>query len=328
MASSPLVSVVIPAFNHSEYVLATLSSVHDQTYPRLELILVDDCSADETFELAETLLGTPFRRRFERVEMVRNRQNHGAHASLNLGIKLSKGDFIAFLNSDDLFHKQRIEKILNHLQASGSEFGFSLVDVLAEGASRQSDTAEAAIRSNPQLGPFVLYGLRQKLAIAREPTIGFSLLRQNVAVSSGNFVVSTRVANALGGFLPLRYCHDWEFVLQAVVLTEPVCVMEPLYSYRLHRRNTFRSLESVRDVEAEVTLRRFFRQVHRLQPPNQLCPSPWTWGATFQCLLTKQGSPMCATPKMAAACRVGAFTTGPSACKHAREPANETWWRP
>lgn len=99
--SEPLVSVLIPAFNSAAWIEETLRSVLDQTWPRMELIVVDDGSADDTALRA---------RRFEsnRVRIV-TQTNRGAAAARNLALSLAQGDFVQWLDADDLLAPRKVE---------------------------------------------------------------------------------------------------------------------------------------------------------------------------------------------------------------------------
>lgn len=275
--SGELVSIIVPSYAHQAYIVDCLHSLHAQTHERIELILIDDCSPDRTFETARALLSTPFGRRFERVELYRKPENRGAHDSLNMGLDLARGDYIAIVNSDDLFVPARLERMLLAMRDTGSTFAFSLVDLLKDG-----DTATAEEEATLVPPALTLLGLRQELSLLRDPTVGFALLRENLAISTGNFLFSAALARKVGHFQPLKYCHDWDFILQALIHTEPVAVMEPLYLYRLHGQNSFRAYQNLAEIETEVVLRRFFRATVRGTTPNPLCPSPTNWPGYFE----------------------------------------------
>ena len=279
--TNKLVSIIVPAYNHELYVRDCLESIHAQTHPRMELVVVDDCSPDRTFEIVQSLLGSPFADRFERVVLRRKSETRGAYDSLNVGLELAEGDYIAIINSDDLFTPRRLERLLQAMGRVQSEFAFSLVDVL--------DDRTATERKLPIPEQLLLLQLRQRLAIASEACVSLALLRWNVAVSSGNFIFSSHLAKKLGGFAPLAYCHDWDFILQAAVHTEPIALAEPLYRYRLHGENSFRRYEQIARKETEVVYRRFFRSILRSRPPNAVCPGPQGWPGYFETLIQRLG---------------------------------------
>ncbi|MCC4254790.1 glycosyltransferase [Sphingobium naphthae] len=279
-SDNPLVSVIVPSFNHENYLYECLNSVRDQDYENIEIIVVDDCSTDNSFTFAQNLLRTPFGRRFKRVDVSRHPKNIGAHATINEGIAKAQGDLIAIINSDDRFMPSRIASIISAMREQMADVGFSLVDVVDEG-----DGAFSA----EELAPFVHFTIRQLVNIKRDITTGFGLLRENIAVSTGNIIFSRGIFDILGGFIMLKYCHDWDFVLQSLFYCEPAVVLEPLYSYRLHPQNSFKGLSHMAELETEVVMRRFFRQVIDREPLNPLCPSPWTWPGYFETFVHQKG---------------------------------------
>src|SRR5215467_8142244 len=98
--STPLVSVVIPAYNAGAYIEDALDSVFRQTFPRLEVIVVDDGSTDDTRSRLE-----PYRSRIHYVWQT----NNGSGAARNRGIDVSSGDYIAFLDADDLWSPEKLQ---------------------------------------------------------------------------------------------------------------------------------------------------------------------------------------------------------------------------
>jgi glycosyltransferase involved in cell wall biosynthesis len=115
----PLVSVVIPAFNAERWLPETLASALAQTYPSLEIILVDDGSEDRTAEIARAVAA-----RDPRLTVLRQ-ENRGVAAARNLGIAHAKGRFVAPLDHDDLWHPARIEKLVAAALAAPAPPGFA-----------------------------------------------------------------------------------------------------------------------------------------------------------------------------------------------------------
>lgn len=278
MVSRPLVSVVVPSYCHADYLLDCLLSVYEQSYKYIELVVVDDASTDTSFTKAKALLSTAFARRFANVVLMQNETNLGAHATINRGIAASKGTHIAVINSDDVFYPGRIAGQIEALAETGSELSFTLVDIVA-------DPAEVSVVPET----FRLYTVRQALALQRDLTTGFALLRANQAVSTGNLLFTRVLYDRIGPFLPLKYCHDWDFVLQSLYDCEPAVVMEPLYGYRLHGTNSFSGLAHLAAVESEVVLRRFFRRGLLGGSHNPLAPTHRNWPGYFDVFIAECG---------------------------------------
>jgi glycosyltransferase involved in cell wall biosynthesis len=110
MAMNSLVSVIIPAFNRVDYIDQTVRSVLEQTYPSIELIVVDDGSSDGTFEKLQNYGGGL------KLLTHQNNSNMGQSASINLGLRESRGKYIAILDSDDYWAYDKIEKQVAFLE--------------------------------------------------------------------------------------------------------------------------------------------------------------------------------------------------------------------
>lgn len=111
-----LVSIVIPTFNREHTIVRAVESVLRQTYRQLEIIIVDDCSSDNT----ERVIKDNFASNAQ-VSYIRLTHNCGACHARNVGVKLSKGEYIAFLDSDDVFELQKIQKQIQLLAETGAD---------------------------------------------------------------------------------------------------------------------------------------------------------------------------------------------------------------
>jgi len=108
MLEEPLVSIIIPLFNASGYIEETVESVINQTYQNWELIVVDDCSTDNSREQVKELA-----KKDKRISLIESEINFGGPARpRNIGLDNAKGEYIAFLDSDDVFLEEKLEKQL------------------------------------------------------------------------------------------------------------------------------------------------------------------------------------------------------------------------
>ena len=115
MSDSVIVSVVVPAFNAAKTIRETLQSISQQTYTALDVIVVDDGSTDETVAIVRSHSASDPRFR------IVSKPNAGVASARNEGTKTSKGEFIAFIDADDLWHPTKIEKQLKSLIAAGPD---------------------------------------------------------------------------------------------------------------------------------------------------------------------------------------------------------------
>lgn len=113
---SPVVSVIMPAYNAARYIEESICSVIAQTFTDWELIVVDDCSQDETCEIVERLA-----QKDSRIRLFQNEKNSGAAATRNRGFYLCSGKYVALLDSDDLWHPEKLERQIDLAEQTGAE---------------------------------------------------------------------------------------------------------------------------------------------------------------------------------------------------------------
>lgn len=114
-----LVSIIMPSYNTGRFIKETVESVVAQTYPNWELIIVDDCSTDHTDQIIKELLNDT------RIHYIKNEKNSGAAVSRNRALREAKGRWIAFLDSDDLWHPEKLEKQLQFMEENGYHFSYT-----------------------------------------------------------------------------------------------------------------------------------------------------------------------------------------------------------
>ena len=110
--SYPSFSVVIPTYNRAAFILKTLESVLAQTYSHYEVIVVDNCSTDDTVELLEPLV------RAGRIRLIRHEQNYERSRSRNTGMEAASGDFLTLLDSDDIMYPTCLEDAASYVRAN------------------------------------------------------------------------------------------------------------------------------------------------------------------------------------------------------------------
>ncbi|MEV4626734.1 glycosyltransferase family 2 protein [Micromonospora sp. NPDC049523] len=127
-----LITVVVPIYNVRSYLVECLDSIAGQTYPDLDVVLVDDGSTDDSGEIAERYTSTDNRFRLIRQE------NRGLGAARNTGVEAAAGDYLTFVDSDDLLPPYALELLVGALEQTGSDFASGNVALLTSRGLRQS----------------------------------------------------------------------------------------------------------------------------------------------------------------------------------------------
>ena len=115
-----LVSIVMPAYNCEKYVVEAINSILAQTYRNWELLVLDDGSKDDTLRIIEE-----FSQKDSRIKALPNGKNIGVSATRNRGIELASGEWIAFLDSDDMWKPEKLEKQFEIVEKEAAEFLFT-----------------------------------------------------------------------------------------------------------------------------------------------------------------------------------------------------------
>ena len=114
-----LVSIIMPSYNTGRFIKETIESVLAQSYSAWELIIVDDCSTDNTDDVVNQYLAD------ERIRYIKNDTNSGAAVSRNRALRGAKGKWIAFLDSDDLWEPDKLQKQISFMRDNGYHFSYT-----------------------------------------------------------------------------------------------------------------------------------------------------------------------------------------------------------
>ena len=123
-----LVSIIMPSYNTEDYIKGTIESVLAQTYLNWELLIVDDCSTDNTDEVVAGFTDP-------RIRYIKNEKNSGAAESRNRAIREAKGKWIAFLDSDDLWMPEKLEKQICFMEENGYHFSYTKYEEIDENSN-------------------------------------------------------------------------------------------------------------------------------------------------------------------------------------------------
>lgn len=124
-----MISVIVPTYNRGSTIQRSIHSVLNQTYKDIELIIVDDCSNDDTEKVINAIQD-------ERIVFIRHEVNKGACAARNTGIDVAKGEYIAFQDSDDEWKLDKLEMQLQEMKSHGAEISFCAMNRMNYGKTR------------------------------------------------------------------------------------------------------------------------------------------------------------------------------------------------
>jgi glycosyltransferase involved in cell wall biosynthesis len=214
MTECPLVSVILPTHNRAGLVEAAIRSVLDQSYLELELIVVDDGSDDGTAEVVGRIQD-------RRLQLLRHQHCRGAAAARNSGVEASRGQLIAFQDSDDRWLPQRLQLQVATMLAAPPEVGVVYGSFVRVGTDRRALFPPRLVRWLHRLG---LPGRRLDGDLSR------SLLRGNLVTTQAALVRRHCIQGA-GGFDPelvrfddwdlwLSIAEEWRFIYVDAPLTE------------------------------------------------------------------------------------------------------------
>jgi len=133
-----LVSIITPLHNSEAFISDTIQSILNQTYTNWELLLIDDYSTDNTVTIVNRFLS-----KNKNIRLIKNKTNLGAAISRNKGIMEAKGDFIAFLDADDLWKVTKLEKQITFMQTSHCAVSFSSYELIDEAGKPLNKLVEA-----------------------------------------------------------------------------------------------------------------------------------------------------------------------------------------
>ncbi len=201
------ISVIIPTYNYGRFLSEAVDSALVQSYPALEIIVVDDGSTDDTPRIVSAY--------GDRICTIRQ-DNQGVGAARNAGMAAARGEYIAFLDSDDIWKPEKLEREIALFEADP---GLGLVHCGAESFDNAGKTLS-----------ILMSGMEGWVA----PEL-LRLDREVITAPGSATLVPKRVADEIGGFDPrLQPSEDWDFCYRIAVRYRVGFVPEVLVRYRLH----------------------------------------------------------------------------------------------
>jgi glycosyltransferase involved in cell wall biosynthesis len=200
------VTTVIPVRNREKFIVRALESVSSQTFPSTEVIVVDDASTDETPHVVENLA-----KKLINLTLIRLTENVGAAKARNIGAEVAKGDLLAFLDSDDRWYPEKLEKQINEFRANR--------DIVAVCCGVLTTTKNSSSRFFPPANI--------SLAEIYRSSDGWNF------TSTG--VISKKAFAQIGGFdTSLPSCQDWDLLIRLAEIGKIHAVQDELIEYCCH----------------------------------------------------------------------------------------------
>ena len=230
--NKPLISIVIPTFNRENAIGRAIKSALCQTYPNLEIIVVDDASADNTKNKVKQL-------KDKRIVYLSHKTNQGASAARNTGIKKARGEYIAFLDSDDQWLGQKLEKQIAVLEKNPDcSASYCRYYIIKDKKKKLSVWPEIKKYQGE---------LNRQLLIGNFITSSSALLKKEIFEKSGLFDEK------------LPAYQDWEFFLRVSKFANFAFLNEPLFYQNQNEKNRI-SLNREKRIRAV----RYILNKHRL----------------------------------------------------------------
>jgi teichuronic acid biosynthesis glycosyltransferase TuaG len=228
--NQPLVSVIMPCYNMEKYISDAIMSVRQQTYPYWELLIVDDASTDGTVDIIKN-----HGQQDNRIHYVVKTKHSGIADSRNQCIKMSQGQYLAFLDADDIWHPEKLETQLKFMTEKKVGFSYSTYDCIDEDGLPLNKTIKAA-------------GNLDYEAYLHNTIIGCSTVMVDTAIV-GEVVVPN--------FRTSEDSATWLNILKKGFIAYGI--ETPLTSYRIRKRSA-----SSNKIKASIDLWKVYRQQEKL----------------------------------------------------------------
>jgi len=220
---TPLISVVIPAYNHQHFIGPAIDSVLQQTLDDFELIIVDDGSTDDTAKVIKAYDDPRISYTWQ--------ENQDAFNTINRGMGMARGQYISILNSDDIYTPQRLEKCLQAIEENDADVVFSDVIPIDDQGSQLND---------PEFG-WNLWHQKNRDYYFKYADVYTGFLHGNYMVTTSNLFMRRQAVEQTGEFSSLRYLHDYDYIFRLMLACPgKVHYMHDaqLLYYRIHGGNT------------------------------------------------------------------------------------------
>ncbi len=220
---APEITIIMPAYNHEQFIGEAIESVLSQTFWNFELIIINDGSTDKTESVIK-------RYGDQRIRYYRQ-ENQGSCHTHNRGIQLAGGEYISIIDSDDVYHPERLAVLLDTARSCDLDFLITDMNLIDQHSAIIDDPDHWWIKWYEHL----------KLAYRTSDSPDKALLSGNFTITTSNFFFNSRLVKEIGAFKPYTYILDYDFAFRAARNRPRSFVFlddRKLLSYRLHGQNT------------------------------------------------------------------------------------------
>lgn len=262
-----LVSIIVPVYNSEKYLTECIESIINQTYKNIEVILVDDFSPDNSFEICER-----FAKKDNRIKFFRKQKNEGVSEARNFGLQKSKGDYICFVDSDDYLENNYVECLLLRAQEGDLDLTFCRYNVvLGETVTKLYELSLEQFVKNKQYKYYFDKSFKQ----SNKPNIKDDC---NLELSKVTFSACWRTLykkdfltnNNISFVKDLFYGEDLIFVVSCLIKTNKVDVVDKfLYNYRESLNSITRSFNFKFVEQVEKFSKIFFELIGSTLQPDE-----------------------------------------------------------
>ena len=261
--NNPLVTIGIPSINHEIFITKMLYSIYNQTYKNIELIIVDDCSDDNTYLCCENFL-KQYSDRFVSVTLLKNNKNCGTALTLNKILKLVKGCFFVYLSSDDVISKELISTEVKYLLNDPTAV-LVVPDSLFidnKGNHLYCDVNRNFFKGSLPEGEYfrtfsTFYNFHRN-NIFKSSTFGsLETLLQGNYIPNGYMIRSEKLA--IIEFTKKSPLEDYYLMLNLSLSGHFIFINKPLFLYRIHDNNISKNIKRMKKI-TQITLYYFLRK--------------------------------------------------------------------
>lgn len=186
MQKKPKVTVIMPAYNAEKYIALAIESILKQTFKDFEFIIINDCSTDKTKEII-----TKYQKKDNRIVLVNNETNLKIAKTLNKGIHLAKGKYIARMDADDWSYPYRLEKQVKHMDKNPNTVLLSGKMQICDGDMNIRKTSNFPINNNEILNAILQYNplVSPAMMWRKQPSLDIQGFKENTITEDYMFVL-------------------------------------------------------------------------------------------------------------------------------------------